>query len=74
MQVTVGTPRAARQQAGSRPLRQAGRAAGRGLWEFRLAEGEGADLKTGGEIKADLFKDGQIVDVTGTTKARASRA
>jgi large subunit ribosomal protein L3 len=40
---------------------------GRGLWEFRLADGEGADLTAGAELKADMFSAGQIVDVTGTT-------
>src|ERR671911_219730 len=35
--------------------------------EVRLAEGEGADLKTGTELKVDLFKEGQLVDVAGTT-------
>jgi large subunit ribosomal protein L3 len=40
---------------------------GRKIVEFRLAEGEGADLKTGGELKVDLFKEGQVVDVTGTS-------
>jgi large subunit ribosomal protein L3 len=40
---------------------------GKALVEFRLADKEGADLAVGGEIKADLFKAGEIVDVTGTT-------
>jgi large subunit ribosomal protein L3 len=42
-------------------------APGRALVEFRLAEKEGAELKAGAEIKADLFKAGSAVDVTGTT-------
>jgi large subunit ribosomal protein L3 len=42
-------------------------APGQGQAEFRLADGEGHDLAAGGEIKVDLFKVGQIVDVTGTT-------
>jgi large subunit ribosomal protein L3 len=42
-------------------------APGRALVEFRLAEKEGADLKAGTEIKADIFKVGVKVDVTGTT-------
>jgi len=42
-------------------------APGKGLLEFRLAENEGADLKTGAELKVDLFKPGEPVDVTGTT-------
>src|SRR5688500_15204610 len=40
---------------------------GRSLVEFRLADGEGADLAPGAELKVDLFSAGQIVDVTGTT-------
>ena len=40
---------------------------GRGLMEFRLTEGEGADLKDGAELKVDLFKVGEMVDVTGMT-------
>ena len=40
---------------------------GRGLWEFRLGEGEGTDLQTGAELKADLFEAGSLVDVTGVT-------
>ena len=41
--------------------------AGRGLWEFRLADGEGADLAVGAEVKVDFFSQGQFVDVTGIT-------
>jgi len=40
---------------------------GRGLWEFRLNDGEGEDLAVGGELNVDLFEAGQKVDVTGTT-------
>jgi large subunit ribosomal protein L3 len=40
---------------------------GRGLVEFRLGQGESPDLKAGAELKADLFKAGQAVDVSGTT-------
>jgi len=42
-------------------------APGRGLVEFRLKDGANADLKPGAELKADLFKPGDLVDVTGTT-------
>jgi large subunit ribosomal protein L3 len=41
--------------------------AGRGLWEFRLAEGEGEEIVVGAELNVDLFSEGQKVDVTGTT-------
>ena len=40
---------------------------GRGLWEFRLGEEEGAELTSGSELKADLFEQGALVDVTGVT-------
>ena len=40
---------------------------GESLVEFRLADGEGADLATGAELKVDMFAAGQKVDVTGTT-------
>jgi len=35
-----------------------------------LGEGEGAELKAGAELKVDLFKVGQYVDVSGTTKGK----
>ncbi|MFT5133992.1 MAG: large subunit ribosomal protein L3 [Gammaproteobacteria bacterium] len=38
-----------------------------GLTEFRLEDGEGEDLTPGAEIKVDIFENGQIVDVTGTS-------
>jgi len=39
--------------------------AGRGLWEFRLADGEGESIAPGAEVKVDIFQKGQMVDVTG---------
>ncbi|OQK15202.1 50S ribosomal protein L3 [Methyloprofundus sedimenti] len=41
--------------------------AGRGLWEFRLKEGEGEDLEVGSELTVGLFVDGQVIDVQGTS-------
>ena len=38
-----------------------------GLVEFRLDGDEPAEIAQGSEIKVDIFKDGQKVDVTGTT-------
>ncbi len=68
LQVTVGVRRASRV---TKPMAghfaKAGVEPGRGLWEFRLAEGEGADIAVGSELKADLFAAGQKVDVTGTS-------
>src|SRR5689334_14820837 len=40
---------------------------GRSLVEFRLEAGEAADVKPGTEFTAEIFKAGQLVDVTGTT-------
>ncbi|MEY2853442.1 MAG: hypothetical protein RL030_574 [Pseudomonadota bacterium] len=40
---------------------------GRSLVEFRLAAGESTDVQTGTEFSAEMFKAGQLVDVTGTT-------
>jgi large subunit ribosomal protein L3 len=68
VQVTTGTRRASRvtkAQAGH--FAKAGVEAGRGVWEFRLADGEGDDFAAGGEIKVDIFEEGQKVDVTGTS-------
>ena len=68
IQVTVGTRRASRV---TKPMAghyaKAGVEAGRGLWEFRLEDGEGDEIAVGAEIKADLFEEGQKVDATGTT-------
>ena len=41
--------------------------AGRGLWEFRLEEGEGDELAVGSEIGVELFAETSKVDVTGTS-------
>ena len=41
--------------------------AGRGLWEFRLGDGEGEELKVGSELTVELFSNGQVVDVQGTS-------
>ncbi len=68
IQVTTGSRRATRvNKPAAGHFAKAGVAAGRGLWEFRLADGEGEELATGAEIKVDIFTDGQKVDVTGTS-------
>ncbi|MBM2829506.1 MAG: ribosomal protein [Gammaproteobacteria bacterium] len=46
---------------------KAGVEAGDGLAEFRLQEEEGKELTPGSEIKVDIFKSGQMVDVSGIT-------
>ncbi len=45
-------------------------APGKALVEFRLADADKAEVAAGTEIKADMFKEGQSVDVTGTTKGK----
>ncbi|MDH3979862.1 MAG: 50S ribosomal protein L3 [Gammaproteobacteria bacterium] len=68
LQVTTGSRRASRvtrPRAGH--FAKAGTEAGRGLWEFRLADGEGDDIEVGNEIKVEIFEPGQKVDVTGTS-------
>jgi large subunit ribosomal protein L3 len=68
VQVTTGVRRATRvTKAMAGHYAKAGTGAGRLSGEFRLGHDEGADLKAGGEIKADIFKPGQYVDVTGTS-------
>ncbi len=68
LQVTTGSQRADRLTKGEAGhFAKAGVEPGRGLWEFRLADGEGEDLQVGGEIRVDIFEPGQKVDVTGTT-------
>jgi large subunit ribosomal protein L3 len=48
-------------------LAQAGVESALGLIEFRLDENETTELTQGAEIKVDMFKNGQKVDVIGTT-------
>ena len=44
--------------------------AGRGLWEFRLADNEGADITVGSEITVEIFAETKKVDVAGTSKGK----
>ena len=46
---------------------KAGVEPGRGLWEFRLNDGEGEELQAGSAINVEIFSAGQKVDVTGTS-------
>jgi large subunit ribosomal protein L3 len=68
LQVTTGSRRPSRV---TRPMAghfaKAGTEAGRGLWEFRLADGEGEAIEVGSEIGLDMFEAGQDVDVCGTS-------
>lgn len=68
IQVTVGERRADRlSKSLAGHYAKAGVAPGRTLREFRLKDGEGADLKSGSELKADVFAVGGFVDVQGTS-------
>ena len=49
---------------------KAGVAAGRGVWEFRANDIDLEGREIGGEILADLFEQGQMVDVTGNSKGK----
>ena len=44
--------------------------AGEGLWELRLEGEEGSDLEAGAELNVEQFEEGQMVDVTGTSKGK----
>jgi len=71
LQVTTGTKKASRvtkPEAGQ--FAKAGVEAGRGLWEFRLADGEGEDINVADELKVDVFNEIKKVDVTGTSKGK----
>jgi len=43
---------------------------GRGLWELRVGDDAISGFEVGGEIKADIFTPGQLVDVQGVTKGK----
>src|SRR5580693_1999848 len=68
VQVTYGTRRPQLySKAVAGHYAKANVAPGKSLVEFRLGANETSELKTGSELKADLFKAGEPVDVTGTT-------
>lgn len=71
LQVTAGTRKANRvNKAQAGHFAKAGVEAGRGLWEFRLTDGEGADIQVGSEITVEIFNDTKKVDVAGTSKGK----
>lgn len=68
IQVTTGVKkrsRLSRPEAGH--YAKAGVDAGRGLWEFRLADGDAAQYPVGSALGVDIFEAGQYVDVQGTS-------
>ncbi|RXJ73415.1 50S ribosomal protein L3 [Veronia nyctiphanis] len=69
IQVTTGAKKASRvtkPEAGH--FAKAGVEAGRGLWEFRLENGE--EFEVGAELTVELFTDIKKVDVTGVSKGK----
>lgn len=71
LQVTAGTVKASRlNKPDAGQFAKAGVEAGRGLWEFRLADNEGADITVGSEITVEIFAETKKVDVSGTSKGK----
>ena len=71
VQLTTGTKkrnRLSKPEAGH--FARHGVEAGEGLWEFRLADGEGEKLAPGNVLNVTAFEAGQKVDATGTTIGR----
>ncbi|WP_455199802.1 50S ribosomal protein L3 [Kaarinaea lacus] len=68
VQVTTGSRRPSRvNKPSAGHFSKANTEPGRGLWEFRLADGEGEEVEAGSSISVDIFTQGQRVDVTGTS-------
>ena len=68
VQVTFGKRRASRvSKPAAGHFAKASTEAGHILKEFRVEADQIADLKVGGQVGADIFKVGQLVDVTGTS-------
>ncbi len=66
VQVTIGSRRPTRvNKAAAGHFAKAGVEAGRALYEFRATAEEKSGLEVGGEIKADIFEEGQKIDVIG---------
>ncbi|MEQ1637155.1 MAG: 50S ribosomal protein L3 [Methylococcales bacterium] len=68
IQITAGDKKSSRvNKAMAGHFAQANVTAGRGLWEFRLFEGEGENFAVGSELSVNLFAAGQYIDVKGTS-------
>ncbi len=68
LQVTSGSRKASRvSKSAAGHFAKAKVEAGDIVTEFRVEDGEAADIEAGSEIKVDLFEAGQKVDVVGTS-------
>jgi large subunit ribosomal protein L3 len=71
VQVTYGRRRPSRvNKAAAGHFAKAGAEAGHTLKEFRVKPDEIASFKLGGPVGADIFKPGQMVDVSGTSQGK----
>lgn len=68
LQVTTGTVKTSRlRKPDAGQYAKAGVEPGEGLWEFRVSAEELADRQPGSELTVEIFTEGQLVDVRGTT-------
>ena len=68
VQVAEGEQKASRiNKAQTGHYKKAGVAAGRGLHEVKLADGQGDELAVGGDISVNAFEEVKAVDVVGTS-------
>lgn len=71
IQVTTGSKRATHlSKAEAGHFAKSSVDAGRGLWEFRADKSELAEIEAGSELTVEKFAEGQVVDVTGTSKGK----
>lgn len=71
VQVTAGEKKSSHvNKAQTGHFKKAGVAAGRGLWEFRLNDGEGQEFSTGAEISVTVFEGVKAVDVSGVSMGK----
>jgi large subunit ribosomal protein L3 len=71
VQLTHGVRRASRvTKAAAGHYAKAGVEAGSKLKEFTISVAQSTELKAGSVVSVEIFKAGQLVDVTGTTKGK----
>ena len=71
IQVTMGSKKNSRLNAPlAKHFAKAQVGPGEGLWEMRLMEDGSGDFSVGAELTLDLFKVGQLIDVSGISKGK----